>query len=361
MIALRVRMASYRYPGKLFLAIALCGLMVSPFNARAQSATGATPPAAASRTGICIEHQDVAPLRKRLSALAGAGVSTVSYRYAKAQCWLDSAESQFFENDRTAYVAEGIEESTGLIGSIELEKRAASTLSNTRHIAASGRVREDLWQQIAELKSHPQFECAAAQVACAEVKLVRAGHANDQTGWRQANPHIQMAERMLSQAQSDVSTCANKTVVAPPPPVSPVVAVTPPVAVSEAFSLGADALFLFNRGDKESLLPAGKSKLDWLIVRLKEYQRIDSIDISGFTDRLGSDKYNKALSQTRADTVRDYLLAGGVKASIMRATGFGKSDTAGSQCPFGMERVKLIACLQPDRRVDLVVRGIAKK
>jgi outer membrane protein OmpA-like peptidoglycan-associated protein len=120
-------------------------------------------------------------------------------------------------------------------------------------------------------------------------------------------------------------------------------------------------LFKFNQSDRGSLLPAGKSKLDWVIQRLKEYQRVDGVDVRGFTDRLGTDRYNLQLSRARAETVRDYLIAGGISASAVAATGMGKSNTTAATCPANMARSKLIDCLQPDRRVELTIRGMATK
>lgn len=313
-----------------------------------------------ARPGVCVENNDVLSLRKRLTALGKLGMSPTSYGYAKAQCWLDSAESQYFENDRTGYVAEGVEESAALIRAMEADRRAAGKIGDTKHIAASVRVRDDLWKSIADLKSQPGFECVAPGVACAEVRLVRGGHANVQTGWRQANPHIRIAEGLLAQAQSEIIVC-NKALEEPAPrepTPTPTPVATP---TNETFSLQADALFQFDRGDREHLLPAGKAKLDWLVTRLKEYQRIDKIDISGYTDRLGSDKYNLALSQKRADTVRNYLIAGGIRAGAMSAVGRGKSNTMGSRCPANMARKQLIDCLQRDRKVELSVLGIAKR
>lgn len=325
-------------------------------------ATSDSAASVSARPGVCVENNDVLSLRKRLAALAKVDVASTSYGYAKAQCWLDSAESQYFENDRTGYVAEGVAESAALIRAMEADRKASGTVGDTKHIAASDRVRDDLWKSIASLKSQPGFECVAPSVACAEVRLVRAGHANVQTGWRQANPHIRIAEGLLAQAQAEITVC-NKALEEPAPREATPAPPPPPVATptNETFSLQADALFQFDRGDREHLLPAGKAKLDWLITRLKEYQRIDKIDISGYTDRLGTDRYNLALSQKRADTVKNYLIAGGVRVAAISAVGRGKSNTMGSRCPANMTRTQLIDCLQPDRKVELSVLGIAKK
>ena len=51
-----------------------------------------------------------------------------------------------------------------------------------------------------------------------------------------------------------------------------------------------------------------------------------SVEIQGHTDSRGGDKYNKRLSQDRADSVKRYLARQGVQASRMAATGFGESE-----------------------------------
>jgi outer membrane protein OmpA-like peptidoglycan-associated protein len=335
------------------VALSACSTVKAPVNSSTVQVENT------HRAGVCVENMDIKGLRDRLRALTSGGVAADSYAAAKAQCWLDSAESQFAENDRTGYVAGAMEESATLIRAMEADKSVATMPGGTKH-SARDHVREDLWQALGVMKAEPGFKCAAALVACAEVRLVRAGHANDQTGWRQANPHIRLAEKLLSDARLEALKCEKPVavVVAPPVPQAPVAAPTP---IVESISLKADALFKFNQSDKASLLPAGKSKLDWVIQRLKEYQRVDGIDVRGFTDRLGSDRYNLQLSRARAETVRDYLIAGGISASVVSATGMGKSNTAATLCPANMSRSKLVDCLQPDRRVELTIRGMATK
>ena len=103
------------------------------------------------------------------------------------------------------------------------------------------------------------------------------------------------------------------------------------------------------------MLPAGKAKLDQLILDLKQVDDVTSISVEGYTDRLGSDSYNRQLSAKRAETVKLYLQNGGVSAPIS-ARGRGKEDPV-VQCN-DRNREALIDCLAPNRRVDLdFVRG----
>lgn len=50
------------------------------------------------------------------------------------------------------------------------------------------------------------------------------------------------------------------------------------------------------------------------------------VEISGHTDSRGTEEYNQALSERRAKSVRDYLVAHGVAASRLTSRGYGESQ-----------------------------------
>ena len=52
--------------------------------------------------------------------------------------------------------------------------------------------------------------------------------------------------------------------------------------------------------------------------------------VTGYTDSVGSDAYNLRLSERRAQTVRDALVAGGVASTRITAKGMGKSNPVAS-------------------------------
>ena len=82
--------------------------------------------------------------------------------------------------------------------------------------------------------------------------------------------------------------------------------------------------------------------------------------VIGHTDRLGSDAYNQALSEQRARTVADYLIAKGLFADKVRAEGQGESSpVTGGSCPDGA-KAQMIACLAPDRRVEVRLTGVSQ-
>ena len=76
--------------------------------------------------------------------------------------------------------------------------------------------------------------------------------------------------------------------------------------------------------DSSTLMPQFRSTLDQIAQSLQAYP--DSlIDVYGHTDSTGSDHYNQALSQRRAQTVADYLAMRGVSGSRVRSQGYGET------------------------------------
>ena len=147
----------------------------------------------------------------------------------------------------------------------------------------------------------------------------------------------------------------------PPPPPAPLAQAAPaqpaPRAAQPApqvrpqrldrVTLSARELFDFDK----AVLKSPQPKLDEIAVALGEFPQISSVHVIGYTDRLGSDAYNRRLSQKRADAVRDYLVGKGVEPKRLVAIGKGEADPI-VNCPT-MKRAELIKCLEPNRRVEV--------
>jgi OOP family OmpA-OmpF porin len=69
-----------------------------------------------------------------------------------------------------------------------------------------------------------------------------------------------------------------------------------------------------------------------LDVAIEELSRCPNIPvrIEGHTDALGSDEYNQALGQRRADSVRSYFVSKGLSGSRLSARSFGESNPVAS-------------------------------
>ncbi len=320
---------------------------------------------------VLADRKTLDALQERLRKLSEAGVAQNYYPLAKAQCWLDTAKTQYHENDRTGYIEESMTESQKIIQALEANK-TAKVGYDTVHVARSTRLRDDLWASLSKFKDNDAtLACNARTVACSEVRLVRAGHAQEQTGWRAATPHVMMAEDGIRRAGQEAASCAAPAVaraVAPaaapavvaPAAVAPAAPVAAPVITKESFILLADTLFNFDKSGRDEMLPSGKERLVAIAQRLKSYQTVNTMTIVGHTDRLGSDSYNDPLSANRAATVRQLLDGMGVKATRVEAIGKGKNQPVTTSCSDKLPRAQLIACLQPDRRVTIEVTGIVK-
>lgn len=130
----------------------------------------------------------------------------------------------------------------------------------------------------------------------------------------------------------------------------------PPKVETKHFSLKSDVLFNFN---KATLKSEGKTELDSLFAQVSNIAPTEGhIKVMGYTDRIGSEAYNKKLSQRRAQAVVDYMISKGVPADKISAVGLGKADpVTGSSCNNIKQRKALIECLAPDRRVEIDIVG----
>lgn len=128
----------------------------------------------------------------------------------------------------------------------------------------------------------------------------------------------------------------------------------PPVTEPEKVSFSADALFDF---DKAVLKPEGRQALDDFVRNLQGVN-YDLIIAVGYTDRIGSEAYNKKLSVRRAEAVKSYLVSRGISPDQIFTDGKGKANpVTGDTCKGTRATRALIDCLAPDRRVEIEVAG----
>lgn len=121
-------------------------------------------------------------------------------------------------------------------------------------------------------------------------------------------------------------------------------------------TINARALFEF---DKASLTTNGKAVLEReLVARRAALGQLSLLLVSGHTDRIGSYEYNQRLSEARAKAVRDYLVSRGVRRETIQTVAYGKTrPLAGVDCPESLAREAQIACLAPQRRVEVSAGG----
>ena len=81
---------------------------------------------------------------------------------------------------------------------------------------------------------------------------------------------------------------------------------------------------IFYDFDKATLRPESKKALDEMIKILNDNPNV-TIELGAHTDRKGSEQYNERLAQRRAQSVVDYLIAGGIAQDRLEAKGYGES------------------------------------
>ncbi len=148
--------------------------------------------------------------------------------------------------------------------------------------------------------------------------------------------------------------------VAPPKPAPAPAPAPPPPPPPTKVAFSADALFDF---DKAILKPAGKQALDAFAADLRGTD-YDLIRVTGHSDRLGSHAYNMELSERRAEAVRDYLvMSANVPSGKIQTRGVDGNEpvTKPGECRGTGGSRQMIACLQPDRRVEVEVTGTSKR
>jgi OOP family OmpA-OmpF porin len=114
-------------------------------------------------------------------------------------------------------------------------------------------------------------------------------------------------------------------------------------------TLQADTLYDFNKSD---LKAEGKATLDKIARDLSKI-KLEVIIAVGNTDSVGSDAYNMALGQRRAQSVKAYLTSKGVDGSRIYTESKGKSNPVASNAT-EQGRAK-------NRRTDIEVVGTTAK
>ncbi|MBT8039311.1 MAG: OmpA family protein [Gammaproteobacteria bacterium] len=98
--------------------------------------------------------------------------------------------------------------------------------------------------------------------------------------------------------------------------------------------------------DKATLKPEAMVILNEAAALLQKHERV-VIEVAGHTDSTGSETYNQGLSERRAQSVQEYLVSKGIRASRMTAKGYGEA------MPVASNDTK--AGRAENRRVELIV------
>jgi OOP family OmpA-OmpF porin len=142
----------------------------------------------------------------------------------------------------------------------------------------------------------------------------------------------------------------------PVPPPAQTAKPAPPAPKPEKVTTASTVNFDF---DRYVIRPDSRSKLDDLVGQLRNVN-LEVVIAVGHADRLGGDAYNMKLSVRRADSVKAYLVSKGVAASRVYTEGKGERQPV-KDCKGSGKTKELVACLEPNRRVETEAVGSVTK
>lgn len=171
-------------------------------------------------------------------------------------------------------------------------------------------------------------------------------------------PAAEPAAAAPEPAQEAAPAAAQAEPTPPAPAEKPAAAEPKAVILPVTVTLGAEALFDF---DRSKVRKGDSTKLDDLVGKLGGVN-YDNILVVGHADRIGTKTYNQRLSERRAGAVKNYLANKGVDPKVIKTEGRGELEptTDAATCK-KVSKKKLIQCLQPDRRVEVTVTGKSDK
>ena len=160
-----------------------------------------------------------------------------------------------------------------------------------------------------------------------------------------AESYVRSVENLIYEGQVAIENCVDM-----PAPILPL----------ETITLSGDALFAF---DKARLNSSALWRLDDLADRIKTVAQLEEVILVGHSDHMRSDGHperNQLLSEQRAESIKQYLIGKGIPAEKIHAGGVGSAQPL-VECSTRQSRKKQIACLQPNRRVEITLRGIKEE
>ena len=124
------------------------------------------------------------------------------------------------------------------------------------------------------------------------------------------------------------------------------------VANSGKIVLAADTLFDLNSA---RVKPEGVKMLQELVARMSGLN-VDVVMAPGYPDETGPADFNQALSERRAEAVKNIMVREGVPADKIQTEGKGPANPVVT-CTEGQSKAEFIACLAPNRRTVVEVVG----
>lgn len=217
---------------------------------------------------------------------------------------------------------------------ISTARQTAQFSEDARALAAQRREEERIAKERedAAAKARAEAEAKAAAEAAEAKRKADAEIAAREDATRAAQAQTQAAEREKQQLRARLLEQFNRVLPTTDTPRGLVV------------NMG-DVLFDTGKSD---LRPGAREALSKLTGIVLNYPSL-RLAIEGHTDSTGSAEFNQALSEKRADAVRDYLVSQGLDAGTLSAQGLGLNDpVADNNTAEGRQK---------NRRVEIIVSG----
>lgn len=131
----------------------------------------------------------------------------------------------------------------------------------------------------------------------------------------------------------------------------------PVVKQIEAITLSTDDLFEIGKADAAGISAEGRVELDRLVALLqKKYGSVEKIfiEVAGYADPMGDPIDRQRLSAARANTIKDYMVAGGVPSRKLSSQGLSNASPIVSDCS-RQSTTQSVACNKPNRRVVVTI------
>jgi OmpA-OmpF porin, OOP family len=262
----------------------------------------------------------------RLTRLETDTTPARAYQAAKARGWLVFAHEEYTDDDRTAVVADALEQAKQLV--VAMERGDSTAGRGTPLVTGTARVRQDLWNEAERFKNDPGFRCAAREVGRFEIELLRAGHETTEGASCRAEPHLQAAEGLLRDIDVRIGRCPPAPAVvvatraAPAAPAPPAPPVPPALPALPGLSRSLVLRGVNFHEARAVLLPESRAVLDGVAQSLVANPQV-RVEVAGHADSRSPAEYNLWLSQARAEAVRAYLIERGVAADRLVARGYG--------------------------------------
>ena len=129
-----------------------------------------------------------------------------------------------------------------------------------------------------------------------------------------------------------------------------------------SYTSNADVLFAFGESDLASITSLGREEMRKVAKQIRERSPSTAtrVTVRGHADPIGSAESNMVLSEQRASTVARVLSEEGLDAERISIEGVGSAEAVVS-CSTSGSKLARVACNAPNRRVQVVVSGVAAK